>query len=164
MTKKYYLEIRWALIFSLTMLLWMLFEKSLGLHSDLIAVHAKYTNLFAIPAVVVYIIALLEKRKKFYSVEMTYMQGFITGLIITSVVTILSPINQIITTSIITPEYFPNAIEYNVSLGKMTLPEAEAYFSLKNYILQSIVGSAMMGILTSGIVALFTIRRNKEIR
>lgn len=162
MIKKYNLEIKWALSFAAMTLFWMFFEKTLGLHSSLIAVHAKYTNLFAVPAIIIYVLALVDKRKKSADGTMTYLEGFITGLIITGFITLLSPLTQIITTYVITPEYFPNAIEYTVKINKMTLLEAENYFNLKNYILISLGGAAMMGILTSGIVALFTMRKAKR--
>ncbi len=87
---------------------------------------------------------------------MTYHQGFLTGLIITLIVTVLSPLSQYVTSTFITPEYFPNAIEYSVHEGKMTQQAAEEYFSLKNYLVQGLIGAPVMGILTSSIVALFT--------
>ncbi len=38
----------------------------------------------------------------------------------------------------------------------MTQPDAEAYFNLKSYMVQSLIGAAIMGIITSAVVALFT--------
>ena len=57
------IELKWAFIFILTMLLWMLFEKSMGWHDEKIADHATYTNFFAIPAILVYVFALLDKKR-----------------------------------------------------------------------------------------------------
>ncbi len=45
--------------------------------------HAIFTNLVAIPAIAIYVIALLDKRKTDYGGYMTYKQGFISGIIIT---------------------------------------------------------------------------------
>lgn len=86
---------------------------------------------------------------------MTYMQGFIAGLIITLVVVILSPLSQYITSTYITPEYFKNVIDYSVSSGQMEQQAAEEYFNLKSYMMQSVIGAAVMGLITSGVVALF---------
>jgi hypothetical protein len=63
--KKRLIEIKWGLIFVIMMLLWMYFEKSMGWHDENIAEHATYTNLVAIPSIIVYVLALLEKRKKY---------------------------------------------------------------------------------------------------
>ena len=87
---------------------------------------------------------------------MTYLQGFICGLIITAFVTVLSPLTQYITSTFITPDYFQNAIAYGVSSGKTTQEAAKAYFNLENYIIQGLIGAPIMGLLTTAIVSIFT--------
>jgi hypothetical protein len=150
------IEIKWALMFVVMSLLWMLLEKLFGLHSTHIDKHMYLTNLFAIPAILVYVLALKEKKKSFFNDKMTYLQGFVSGLIITLIVALLSPLTQWITSTIITPEYFPNVIAYSVETGyHSSLEEAQAYFSLENYIIQSVVGAIVMGVVTSAIVAFF---------
>lgn len=47
------IEIKWALIFVVMMLAWMMMEKSLGWHDEKIADYATMTNLVAIPAIIV---------------------------------------------------------------------------------------------------------------
>ena len=150
------IEIKWALIFAVMSLVWMLLEKLVGLHDTHIDKHPIYTNLIAIPAIVIYVLALLDKRKNFYNGKMTYVQGLITGLIITAIVTVLSPLTQYITSTIITPEYFPNAIKYAVESGGMEQAPAEAFFNLKYYIILGLIGAPIMGLVTSLIVAIFT--------
>lgn len=153
------IEIKWAIIFALMTLLWMVLERVVGLHDTHIDKHAVYTNFIAIPAICVYVFALLDKRKNFYKGKMTYIQGFICGLIITLSVTVLSPLTQYITSTIITPDYFENAIAYGVSTGKTTPEAAEDYFNLKNYIIQGLIGAPFMGLITTALVAIFT-RKN----
>ena len=153
--KKYAIEIKWGIIFAIATLLWMMLEKGLGWHDELIDKHMIYTNFFAIVAIAIYVIALLDKRKNYYGGKMTWLQGFLTGLWIAVVVAVLSPLTQYITSTIITPEYFPNVIEASVELGKMTQEKAEKYFTLQNYIIQSVAGALIMGAVTSAIVALF---------
>lgn len=153
-------EIKWALIFVVMTLIWMLLERLSGLHSTHIDKHPIYSNFIAIPAIAVYVFALLDKRKNFYDGTMTYMQGFISGLMITIFVTLLSPITHYIVITFITPEYFPNVIKYSVSQGKMTQEAAENYFNLKSYIIQALIGTPVMGLITTAIVAIFT-RRNQ---
>jgi len=154
--KKLSLEFKWAIVFVAMSLIWMLLEKLAGLHSTHIDKHATYTNFIAIPAITVYVFALLEKKNKFYHGYMTYLQGFISGTIISVIIAILSPLTQIITTEIITPEFFPNAINYSVNAGLMKQVEAEQYFSLENYIKEGLIGALLMGIITTAIVAIFT--------
>lgn len=160
--KNYAIEIKWGIIFVLMSLCWILLERLAGLHGDHIDKHAIYTNLIAIPAITIYVLALLDKRKNFYGGSMTYKQGFITGLIVTLVVTIFSPLTQFLVTTVISPDFFPNAINYAVEEGKMTQQEAENYFSLSSYIIQGLIGAPVMGIITTAIVAIFTRKKAPE--
>ncbi|NLO51749.1 MAG: DUF4199 domain-containing protein [Bacteroidales bacterium] len=160
--KKFIIEIKWALIFVAMMLLWMLLERLFGLHDRYIEYHPLVTNFVAIPAILIYVLALLDKRHNYYHGQMSYLQGFVSGVIITVIVTILSPLTQIITSLIITPDYFRNVIEYTISTGAMSRVEAEEYFTLNNYLVQTILFTPAMGIFTSSIVAIFTRRTNAD--
>jgi hypothetical protein len=153
--EKYKIELKWALIFFVVSLIWIFLEKLVGLHDAHIDKHPIYTNFFAIIAIAVYVFALLDKRNNFYHGKMNWMQGFVSGVIISVIVAVLSPLAQYLTHEVITPEYFPNAIEYAVSSGKMERAAAEASFSLNNYLIQSAIGAIGMGVLTSAIVAVF---------
>jgi hypothetical protein len=154
--KKYIIEIKWGIIFTLATLLWMYLEKQFGLHSEHLDKHATYTNLFSIVAITIYVLALLDKRKNAFGGTMTWKQGFMAGVIITIVVTIFTPLTQLISHYVISPEYFPNVIEMAVETGEQSREEAEAYFNLKNYMLLSTIFAFVVGILTSAIVAIFT--------
>jgi hypothetical protein len=150
------IEIKWALIFVLTTLAWMVIEKVSGLYAEHIDKHETVSMFFMVPAISVYVFALLDKRKTFYGGSMSYKQGFVSGLIITVFVTICSPLTQYITTAFIGPEYFSNVIAYVVEEGRMTQTEAEDYFNLKNYIMEGLIGAPIMGIMTTAIIAIFT--------
>lgn len=153
---KYKIEIKWAFIFIATMLVWMLLERLAGLHDEHIDKHAIYTNLFMLPAIAVYVFALRDKCENALGGKMNYQQGLIAGIIISLIVTAFTPLTQYITSTIITPNYFPNVIAYAVSNNHMTQEAAEAYFSLSNYIMQSMIAAPIMGLVTSLIVAIFT--------
>tara|TARA_B100000378_G_C18043838_1_gene411395 strand:+ start:425 stop:904 length:480 start_codon:yes stop_codon:yes gene_type:complete len=153
--KKFAIEIKWGIIFTIVALLWMFLEKQLGWHDELIAKQAIYTNFFGIIAIIVYVLAIRDKKKNFYQGDMTWTQGFISGMVVSIVVAILSPLAQYISLEVISPEYFPNVIDYAVENGKMTRENAEAYFNLKSYIIQSFFFSLVVGIVTSAIIALF---------
>lgn len=159
--KQYNIEIKWAIAFVLMTLVWMLLERLSGLHHQHIDKHEIYTNFIALPAIAIYVFALLDKRKNFYGGTMSYKQGFISGLIITLIVTAFSPLTQYITTTIIAPQYFPNVIKYAVDAQKMTQQEANDFFNLKNFIVQGLIGAPIMGLVTTAIVAIFTRKTNK---
>ncbi|MBU2526511.1 MAG: DUF4199 domain-containing protein [Bacteroidetes bacterium] len=150
------IEIKWAIIFSVVALLWMLLEKIVGLHSTHIDKHQYLTNLFAIPAIVVMVLALKDKKKNFYEGRMNYKQGLFTGILLSVCIALLSPLTQWITSTVITPEYFPNVIAYSVETGyHKSLEEAQAYFNLKNYMMQGFFGALIMGIITTAIAMIF---------
>lgn len=158
------LEIKWAFIFIATTLVWMVLEKLVGLHDTHIDKHMYMTNLFAIPAILIFVLALRAKKKKDYNGQMSYKQGFLAGLIITVIVTIFSPLTQWIISTIITPEYFPNVIAYSLETGfHNSVEEAEAYFNLNSYMVQSTIWAFVMGVVTTAIVAIFVKTKiNKE--
>ncbi|KGO87634.1 membrane protein [Flavobacterium rivuli WB 3.3-2 = DSM 21788] len=162
--KRITIEIKWALVFTVMTFAWMFAEKQAGLHDIHIDKHPIYTNLIAIPAILIYVFALLNARKKYYGGTMTYGQGIKTGLIITAIVTVLSPLSQYITSTYITPHFFENAISYAVSKKFSTLPDAKAYFNLKSYIIQGLIGAPIMGVVTTLIVAAFTKKTLKALQ
>lgn len=152
--KNYQIEIKWGVIFFAASLLWMYFEKLMGWHDVLISQHAIYTNFFGLIAIAVYLFAIHDKRKNFFQGKMSWKQGFVAGVILTIVIALLAPIGQLVTHYLISPEYFENAIEHTVAINSMKREDAEAYFSLSSYIIQSIAGALMMGVVTAAIAAL----------
>ena len=155
------IEIKWGVIFTLLALLWMVFEKAMGWHDLYIDKHAIYTNFFGIIAVLVYFLAIREKKRNFYNGEMTWRQGFVAGLILTIVVTLLAPLSQFITSTYITPDYFNNVIAYSVETKVMNQEQAEAYFNLKSYIIQATFGALVMGVVTAAAIA-WILKTKKE--
>ena len=153
--KKIKIEFKWAVIFILAQLVWMYIEKATGLHDEHIAKHLIYTNLFALIAISIYILALRDKKLHFFNGAMNWKQGFISGIVISTIVAVFSPLTQYIISTYITPDYFTNIIAYSVENGKMTLENAQAYFNLKSYMLQSAFGALAMGVVTAAIVAFF---------
>ena len=149
-------EIKWAIIYSLVGLLWMVLEKLCGLHGKYIDFHLYLTNIFLIPAIIVIVMALKEKKKKFYVGQMNYKQGLISGIILSIFIALLSPLTQWIISFVITPEYFPNVIKRSVEIGYFkTTAEAEANFNYPNYAKQSAIGALVIGIVTTAIAMIF---------
>lgn len=138
----------------------MTFEKAMGWHGENIASHATMTNLVAIPSILIYVLALRDKKMDFHPGVMSFKQGFISGVIISVIVALLSPLSQYVILEFITPNYFSTVIEYVVSTGEMIKEATEASFNLKSYIIQSIVGVLIIGVLTSAIVELLVKTKN----
>lgn len=157
--KKFAIEIKWGFIFVIVLLIWMILEKLLGWHDEHIDKHVIYNKFFAIPAIVVYVFALTDKRKKFYSGEMSWLDGFLSGLGVSIIAAILNPLVQYIAISLISPGYFPNLIAYVVESGRMSQEVAAIYFNLSNYLMQSALSTILMGAIISAGVALFVRRK-----
>ncbi|MBA4258598.1 MAG: DUF4199 domain-containing protein [Chitinophaga sp.] len=150
------IEIKWAIIFSIMVLVWMLLEKLSGLHSTYIDYHLYLTNLFAIPAIWVMVLALKEKKKVYYNGNISYKQGLISGIVLSFIIALFSPLTQWITTYIITPDYFPNVIKRSVEIGYFkTTAEAEANFNYSNYAVQGAIAALIMGLVTTAIAMIF---------
>lgn len=154
--KSFKIEFKWAILFSIMGLIWMLLEKLSGLHSTYIDYHLYLTNLFAIPAIWVMVLALKEKKKVTYNGNITYSQGLLSGVVLSIIIALISPLTQWITSYIITPEYFPNVIKRSVEIGYYkTTAEAEANFNYANYAVQGAIAAFVMGLLTTAIAMIF---------
>ena len=157
------IEIKWAVIFTIMTLAWMLLEKLSGLHGRYIDYHLYLTNLFAIPAIWTMVLALRDKKKNFYTGNMSYRQGLISGMILSAIIALLSPLTQWITSYVITPEYFPNVIKRSVELGYYkTTAEAEAQFNFKNYAVNSTIFAFVFGVVTTAIAMIFIRTKNSN--
>lgn len=156
--KKVYIELKWAFIFTIAILCWMLLEKTLGWHEEQIADHQWLTLLFVPFAILLYLSAMREKRRRVYGGKMTWLQGFTSGVILTVFITLLSPLAQYVTHNYITPEYFNNVIEYSVTNDLMTRTKANEYFNINSYMWQSAIGALALGVATAAIVA-FLVRK-----
>lgn len=157
------IEFKWAVIFSIMTLLWMVLEKLTGLHGRYIDYHLYLTNLFAIPAIWVIVLALKDKKKNSYNGQMTYLQGLVSGIILSVIIALISPLTQWITSYVITPEYFPNVIKRSVEVGYYkTIAEAEANFNYKSYAIHGFIGALIMGIATSAIAMIFIRTKTKK--
>ncbi|MEP6677371.1 MAG: DUF4199 domain-containing protein [Ferruginibacter sp.] len=159
--KQYKIEIKWALIFAAMHLLWMAMEKLIGLHDKYLEKQQFVTMLVLIPSIIIYVFAIKDKKKNFYSGTLSYKQGFLSGLILTLFVVLLSPINQLITSYIIAPNYFANVIGLTVKTGMFSQEQAETQFNIKNYIIMSIIGGIVTGIIFSAIISIFTKSKTK---
>jgi membrane-associated HD superfamily phosphohydrolase len=155
------IEIKWAFIFTAATLLWAILEKTLGFYDEKIAMHMFFGLLFAPVGIYIYILALKEKRKISLNGSATWKELFISGLILTIGVALLTPFTQWIHHTHLAPEFFPNMIAMTVGNGRMTPENAAIYFNLNSYIMQSVIFAISVGVVSSAIVAYFL--RSKEV-
>lgn len=158
--KKIAIEIKWGILFSIATLAWMIVEKSVGLHDVYISKQSIYTNLFGIIAIIIYALAIREKKNVFFQGSLSWRQGFISGVVLSIVIAVLSPIVQYITYTYISPDFFTNITRYAVEKKVLTPEQAAINFSLNSYMLQGVFGSLSMGVITAAIVAFFI--KNKD--
>lgn len=149
--KQYRVEIKWALIIIGVTWLWSLAERLCGLHDEHIARVRFYGNFFIIPLVFLYLAALADKRRADYNGRISFKQGLRSGVVLTILLTVLSPLTQYVIATIISPHFFNHAAAYIVSEGILGEDDARAFFSLGNYIRNSIMSTPVIGLL----VALF---------
>lgn len=153
--KKIAIEIKWGILFSVASLVWMISENAVGLHDVYIGKQAIYTNLFGIIAILIYFLALREKKYVNYKGVMNWQHGFISGVVLSVVICVLNPLVQYISYTFISPNFFSTIIHYYVEHNKQTQLQAENYFNLSSFILQGIFNALSMGILTAAVVSLF---------
>lgn len=157
--RKFKTEIKWGLLFAGMVLAWMLAERLAGLHDRHIDKHAVATSLILIPAIALYALALRDARTARFGGAMTYRQGLLSGLALTAVIAVLSPITQAVSSFLISPAYFENAIRFAVEKGMMDLAAAQRQFNFGSYLVQGVVGALVTGALMSAVVAAFTRRK-----
>ena len=153
--KNFQIEIKWGIIFTISTLLWAILEKSAGLHDENIQNYVMFSALFGILAISIYIIAIKDKQRNHYKGNITWTQGFLSGVIVTVIVAMLSPVAQYLIYTFISPDYFANAIEYNAKRGPEARKTAENLFNMKSSIIQGVSMALSMGVVTSAIVAYF---------
>jgi hypothetical protein len=153
--KKFAIEFKWALIFTAASLAWMYMENAVGLHGLYIEKHPVYTNLFAIVAISLFVLAMRDKKKNYFDGQMSFSQGFLSGMVMSVFIAVMTPAVQYITARFISPDFFDNMVEYTVRNKIYSPVQAKAYFNAENYMRIATFGALSAGIVTSALVAVF---------
>jgi tetrahydromethanopterin S-methyltransferase subunit B len=131
----------------------MTLEKEMGYHDINIKWQPVFNLLFIFPTFILYVLALLEKKKKYYHDQMSWKQGMIAAIIMSFIIVIFSPISQFITHEIISPDFLENTINFTVKQKKLTLTEAKEYTTLTSSIWKNISDGLSFGVVIGAIVA-----------
>ena len=116
------------------------------------------TLLFGPFAVLLYLLALREKRRRVYGGLMTWSQGFLSGLILSVFVALLSPLTEYVAYNFFTPENFNTIAQSSVTNELMTSSKMNEILNINNYRWKSAFGLLFFGIIMS-IIAAFFVRR-----
>ncbi|WP_291115726.1 DUF4199 domain-containing protein [Flavobacterium sp. UBA6135] len=153
--KKFTIEIKWSVVFTLAVIVWAILEKKLGYYDQKIASHASFSFLFALVAFAIYFFAIYNKKKHFFMGHMEWRQGFVSGCVLSVFITVLTPLSQYIIHTAIAPEFFDNYVIYIVKKEIMTEESAHSYYNLTSYITQTVFFALSVGIVTAAIVSFF---------
>jgi len=145
-------EIKFGVFFSIAQLVWLLIEFLFGVQTTFIQLHHVITNFFAVPAIIIMTYAILAKRAELGG-EITFLKALVTGILVSTVVAVLTPVVLFIFHNFINPHFFTDFQNYSVKMNKMQPQEAKEYFNIYSYILQGIFGALIMGTITSLVVA-----------
>ncbi len=157
--KKIKIELKWAFIFTIATLIWMMLEHTFGWDTEFIE-ERWWITLFFIPiGILFFYLALKEKRRRHFNGSITWLQAFGSGCLLSLFIALLSPITQYISQEYIAPSFFGNIIAYSVDNRILTQEDAIENFRLESYIVQSAIGALGAGILTSALVALIVRRK-----
>jgi len=163
--KDYRIELRWGILISLVSAIWMFVEKNfLNWHDQYIG--GQFMNHLLMTIIIFLVmlyLALKEKRKYYYKGKISWKRAFVSGMIVSVFVALLSPLIEYFNYNYISPDYFKNMIEYQTNKEKfpMTRENAEKIFNMKSFIFQGIFTSFSFGIFISALAALF-VRTDKK--
>lgn len=156
--KKIQHELYWGIFFSMMMIAWMGIEKMGGFHDQNIHLHAVFTNLVMLPSIAMFVLAIRKKRVLLGG-KVTYKQAFISGTWMTLFITLLTPMTIYASVVWISPNFFENMINHAIASGFASKDQAISYFNLNNYLLQSVLATPIMGLITTAIVSWFSSRK-----
>lgn len=150
-------EIRWGILFSLVSMAWMFIEvQFLDWHDRYIS--SQFGNHFIILLIlfaIIYYFALREKREHYYKGKITWKQALASGVIISVVITLLSPLTEYFNYHYVSPNYFDSIIDYQVHKEHpMTQESAESLFNMKSFLIQAIFTNLSFGFMASILLGL----------
>jgi hypothetical protein len=147
------LEIKFAIIYCIISLSWLLLEFLAGLHTKYIEYHPIVTMFALVPSVLVYRKALISK-KELLGGTISLKDALKSGLLLTVFIAILSPILLFVFYFVINPSFFDTMIKYSVENRKATFEQATDYFNFNSYLQMTVAGGLFIGTLISVISAL----------
>lgn len=153
------IEIRYAVLITLLMLLWLSLEFMVGLHDQYIQYHP-YITMFALIIPIVCARMAIRDKLDMLNGKITFREAFMTGFLVAFFAAVLAVPSQVIFHKLINPDFFDNMVDYaskraenlNMDVVKAR-QDAEMYFNLTSYIIQSGLGTLVFGTIVAAIMA-----------
>ncbi|UUV21159.1 DUF4199 domain-containing protein [Flavobacterium sp. CBA20B-1] len=147
------IELKWAALITAFTCGWAALESALGYHKD-------FSNII-VTAFIYYVIltflwaiAFIDKKKSLgKNAVWEFKSAFKFGLFLTGLLTLLSPISQYIIYENISPDYFENIINYQLSKGKQTRESLELIHNMNFTIRQGVMNALSLGVIYSALYA-----------
>lgn len=159
--KKFEIEFKWALYFTAFNMLWLSLEKYFGWHDEAIQLHIFYSLIIIVPQSILYYFALTDKKKKYFNNNITWQQAFLSGGILSLLIAGLSPATVYYMHTFLSPNFIDLATHNFLENGGKE-ESVKSFHSLEAYIKNSILFNVSLGIVISGIVALFIQSSKKQ--
>lgn len=157
--KKFEIEFKWALYFTAFNMLWFSLEKYLGWHDEAIQYHIFNSLLIIFPQALLFYLALVEKKNKYFKNKISWQQAFLSGGILSLLIAGLSPASVYYMHTFLSPNFIDLAIQNYVENGGKA-NSAENFHSIEAYIKSSILFNVSIGVVISGIISLFIQTKN----
>ena len=156
-------EIQTGILLSVGLFLWLLLEFFLGFHTTRIDYHPFITWLsIVIPIAGIYW-SMKMKRDREYAGKISFVQALKSGLVVTGIMSLLGPIMVFVYVSAINPLFFSTMLAHskvmieglNISVvdKEKMIEESTRNFSTSSYVIQSFIGSLIMGAVLSILTA-----------
>jgi len=150
------IELRYALIIASLLFVWVSLEYIFGLQDKYIAYHPIIANFAVIIPVIGTVLAIRSKKVNTWEGEMSYWQGFLSGLLVSSYAAVFWVIGLFIFFTLVNPHFFDEMIKYSVSRADIlgldstdAAIHARHFFNMPSYLLQSFVGVFIIGAITT---------------
>lgn len=157
--KKIGIEIKWAAIITTFYCIWAYIEKSTGNHTNFSNI-ILFGMLFILILIIMAFLAFLDKKMNYYQGKWDFKQAFRFGLFLTGITALLNPIAHYIIYNSISPDYFTNLINYQVSKGRETKDVLEKIYNFDSTMYQSIRDILSFGIVLTAALAYFLKTKN----
>ncbi|SDG37775.1 DUF4199 domain-containing protein [Psychroflexus sediminis] len=158
--KKFDIELKWASVFTALSIAWVYLEKYLGYHDEFVSTQAIFSFWLLIPQALIYVLAIREKREKYYDGQITWQKAFISGVILSAIIAGLSPAAVYIMVEFVSPEFLSIIVEEKAAQG-MPREGAVQIYNLNSLVTQAIFNNLASGVFFSAVIAL--IFRNKKV-
>ena len=158
--KQFSIEFRWAFTFLLAQTLWIMFERTLGFHDEKLQYQPLFSMLFNFILIAIYILAIRDKKIKIYKGQMTWQEGFVTGLMLTLIIALFTTMTEYTKHHVISPYLLDDMKAMILEEKRMTNEQADKYFSFSKTLSNSIFFTISIGVLITSIAA--WIMKSKE--